>query len=186
MLAYTIIILNKIYMKKGVKKMYIHAENNVTLILSVVYSLKPDTASKIVESRGDAEAQKKIVQHEFNKFFNDTYPLVLKMALKYAQGNSVRNISKEYNVSEDTVRNNIRKVDTYYEEFKGFVELGLVRYSDNPNLLPFFAQYGKYYKKAEEKRAEEYRLFQAYKNGKITAKKLSELTHKTPKTLCDI
>ena len=164
-----------------------YIENDAALILSVCYGIRTEVALELALNRGNKEKQDKIVKNELSRFFDKRYELIRNIFIDYAENNlSVKQLSDKYKISERIVRKYLEFCETYYSEYKGLIELGMLDYYDDPHLMSFLSRYGRYHKKVEKRNADNYNWYQSYLKGDITFKKLRFITHMTPKTLCEI
>ncbi|WP_370845754.1 hypothetical protein [Eubacterium sp.] len=162
-------------------------ENEAALILSVCYGIRTDVAIELVVSKKRKISKEEIVKKELRRFFNKNYEVKINIFEDYALNEmSTKELSEKYNVSSNMIREYLRDCDVYFSEFKGMIELGMLDYYDNLNLMSFLAKYGRYHKAKEKMNIENYNLYQKYLEGNITYAKLRFYTHMTPKTLSEI
>ena len=163
--------------------MDMYMENTVAFILSICYGIRPDTAVRMTECAGKRLEQKKIINREISKFFDEKFILKKRVFLDYSErGMKVKDIAKKYDIDQLTVRRYLDNCECFYLEFKGLIELGMVNGHDNPQLASFLRLYGKYYVREERRKAENYKWYQEYLSGNISKTRLIRTTHMTPRT----
>lgn len=164
-----------------------NVESNAAFLLSVCYGIQPDVAVKMADCKGKRKKQEELVSHEVSKFFNEKYNLKKDVFLDYAEKNmTVSELSVKYKIDKLTVRRYLASCESYYLEFRGFIELGMLDYYDNERLMTFLTRYGRYYVREQQKAKENYKWYQEYLAGNISKKVLAKVTHMTPNTLCNI
>lgn len=197
MLAYIRICLTDTYIiihfkeKGGIFMMNnIHVdniENEAALILAMCYGIRTEVAIKIAHCNGNRKQMREIVEKEIKSFFSEKYEVIKQIFIDYAENDmSVNQLSEKYELSKKTIRRYLELCDIYYMEFRGFIELGMLEYEADKNLMPFLVRYGRFFIKTEKKTQENYEFYQSFLNGEITKENLCYVTHMTPKTLCQL
>lgn len=163
-------------------------ENEAALILAMCYGIKTEIAVKIAHSGGKRDRIRIIVQREINNFFDSgKYDMIREIFIDFAENDmDVNALSEKYKLTKKTVRKYLKYCETYYMEYRGFIELGMLKYDAHPKLFPFLARYGRFFVKIEKRDRDNYEFYQSYKKGKITRKELCYTTHMTLRTLAQL